>query len=244
MHRRTSVRRVTLTGIAAAGLVALGTATASAHVTITPSTTAAGATAVLRVEVPHGCEGSATTGMTLRTPPEVTDVRADDGDGWTVTRAVDELTWTAADPLPDAEHAEVELSVRLPDDVGAELVFPVIQRCEDGEAAWTEVVEHGAAHGAHDELDRPAPVVVVTEGKGSGRMPEKSTEKGAAEPAAEPGTPSAAAAASPAETLASEAVSASAAEVRGPLVTYGALGLLAAAVLAGGAVLLRRRRRP
>ena len=61
MHRTTVVRRVTLSGLVAVGLVALGATSAAAHVTITPSTTVAGATAVLRVEIPHGCVGSATT---------------------------------------------------------------------------------------------------------------------------------------------------------------------------------------
>ena len=41
---------------------------ASAHVTITPSTTAAGAFAVLEVSVGHGCEGSPTTEITIQMP--------------------------------------------------------------------------------------------------------------------------------------------------------------------------------
>ncbi|MGI5186938.1 YcnI family protein [Promicromonospora sp. CA-289599] len=203
MNRTTVVRRVTLSGLAAVGLVALGATSAMAHVTITPSTTAAGATAELRVEIPHGCVGSATTAISIRMPDGVSDVTASGTDRWTVEQAADALTWTTDEPLPDTEHAEVEFSVRLPDDEGATLVFPVIQQCEQGEAAWTEVAEHGEGH---DGLERPAPVLVVTPG--------------------EPGTESADA------------------EVRSPVITYGAAGVLAAGVLAGGAVLLRRRRRP
>jgi uncharacterized protein YcnI len=159
MKRTTIVRRVTLSALAAVGLVALGSTSAMAHVTITPSTTAAGATAVLRVEIPHGCDESATTAISVRMPAEVADVTATGTDRWAVDQAADGLTYTTDEPLPDGEHAEVELSVRLPDDVGATLVFPVIQQCEDGEAAWTEVAEHEEGH---DALDRPAPVVVVT----------------------------------------------------------------------------------
>ncbi len=221
MNRTTIVRRVTLSGLAAAGLVALGAMTAAAHVTITPSTTAAGATAVLRVEIPHGCVGSATTAISIRMPEEAADVTASGTDRWAVYQAADGLTWTTDEPLPDGEHAEVEFSVRLPDDVGATLVFPVVQQCEEGEAAWTEVAEHeeGHEHEESDEaLDRPAPVIVVTSGDTSGDPEAASATVGAESAAA--GT-----------------------EERDPLITYGAAGVLVAGVLTGGAVLLRRRRR-
>ncbi|PUB23470.1 uncharacterized protein (TIGR03382 family) [Promicromonospora sp. AC04] len=215
MNRTTIVRRVTLSGFAAAGLVALGAMTAAAHVTITPSTTAAGATAVLRVEIPHGCVGSATTAISIRMPEDAADVTASGTDRWAVDQAADGLTWTTDQPLPDGEHAEVEFSVRLPDDVGATLVFPVVQQCEEGEAAWTEVAEHEESDEA---LDRPAPVIVVTSGDTSGDPEAASAAVGAESAAAGP-------------------------EERDPLITYGAAGALVAGVLTGGAVLLRRRRR-
>lgn len=238
MNRTTTIRRAALTGLAAAGLVALGTTTASAHVTITPSTTAAGATAVLRVEIPHGCEESATTAITVRVPVEATDVTASGTDRWAVEQSADGLTWSTDEPLPDGEHAEVEFSVRLPDDAGATLVFPVVQQCEVGEAAWTEVAEHGEGH---DALERPAPVLVVTAGDAEpvAEPAAEATESPTAEPAAEP---SAAPSAEPASAEPAAAEPA-AAEARGPIVTYGAAGLLAAGVLVGGAVLLRQRRR-
>ena len=212
MNCMTAVRRVTLSGLAAAGLVVLATVPASAHVTITPSTTAAGATAELRVEIPHGCAESATTAITIRMPEEVTEVSATGTDRWAVDQAADALTYSTDTPLPDGEHAEVEFSVRLPDEAGATLVFPVVQRCEVGEAAWTEVAEHAEGHG---DLERPAPVLVVTEGKGGGAADEAAD---AAPVAADSG--------------------------RNPTVTYGAAGLLVAGTLAGGFVLLRRRRNP
>ncbi len=218
MNRMTAVRRTTLSGLAAAGLVMLATVPASAHVTITPSTTAAGATAELRVEIPHGCAESATTAITIRMPEEVTDVRASGTDRWAVDQAADSLTYSTDTPLPDGEHAEVALSVRLPDDAGATLDFPVVQRCEVGEAAWTEVAEHAEGH---DDLERPAPVLVVTEGKGGGS-----------------GKPA------EAEAAPADATPAAATSGRNPMVTYGAAALLVAGALAGGFVLLRRRRNP
>jgi uncharacterized protein YcnI len=232
MNRTTVVRRVALSGLAAVGLVALGSTSAMAHVTITPSTTAAGATAVLRVEIPHGCVGSATTAISIRMPEGVADVTASGTDRWAVDQAADGVTWTTDEPLPDGEHDEVELSVRLPDDVGATLVFPVVQQCEEGEAAWTEVAEHSEGH---DALERPAPVVVVTPGEPGAASASADTQAPGETVGAE--APSATAVAEVARTTAGT-------EARDPLVAYGAAGLLAAGVLAGGAVLLRRRRRP
>lgn len=245
MNRRTALRRATLSALAAAGIVALGTTSAAAHVTITPSTTAAGATAELRVEIPHGCVGSATTGITIRMPEGVSDVTASGTDRWAVEQAADALTWTTDQPLPDAEHAEVEFSVRLPDDDGATLVFPVIQRCEQGEAAWTEVAEHGEGH---DGLERPAPVLVVTPGElGTETADAEASASADTEASADAGTEApveTADAASLSAPAATEVAGAAAdAEARSPLMAYGAAGVLAVGVLAA-AVLLRRRRRP
>lgn len=246
MNRKTAVRRATLSGLAAAGLVALATVPASAHVTITPSTTAAGSTAELRVEIPHGCAESATTAITIRMPEEVTDVRASGTDRWAVDQAADALTYSTDTPLPDGEHAEVAFSVRLPDDAGATLVFPVVQRCEVGEAAWTEVAEHAEGH---DDLERPAPVLVVTEGKGGGSGEAEAESVGEAEAeasaVAEPAEAEPAeAGADAAEAAPADAAPAAADSGRNPLVTYGAAALLVAGALAGGFVLLRRRRNP
>jgi uncharacterized protein YcnI len=244
MNRMTAVRRVTLSGLAAAGLLALATVPASAHVTITPSTTAAGDTAELRVEIPHGCAESATTAITIRMPEEVAEVSATGTDRWAVDQAADGLTYSTDTPLPDGEHAEVEFSVRLPDDAGATLVFPVVQQCEVGEAAWTEVAEHAEGH---DELERPAPVLVVTAGKGGGSgEAEKGAEKESeAEPAVEASAEAeAAVVAEPADAEPAAAAPAAADSGRNPMVTYGAAGLLVAGALAGGVVLLRRRRNP
>ena len=67
MPRSRAPRRVALAGVVAGVLsgvgasVLLGASPAAAHVTISVSTTQAGATAQVRMEVPHGCAGSATT---------------------------------------------------------------------------------------------------------------------------------------------------------------------------------------
>ncbi|GAA1713287.1 hypothetical protein GCM10009809_06780 [Isoptericola hypogeus] len=243
-----------MSGLAAAGLVALGSTPAMAHVTITPSTTAAGATAVLRVEIPHGCDGSATTAVSVRMPEEVSGVTASDTDRWAVHQAADGLTYATDEPLPDGANDVVEFSVRLPDDAGATLVFPVVQQCESGEAAWTEVAEHGEGH---DSLDMPAPVVVVTAGDpkpasteaDADAHAEASTEADAdAEASAGADADAEASAGADVDAEASTgagtgASSAADADEREPLILYGASAVLLAGGLAGGTVLLLRRRR-
>jgi uncharacterized protein YcnI len=163
---RTSLR-ASASGLLAATVVLLGVAPAAAHVTLTPSSTAAGSTAAVRMQVPHGCEGSATTEVAVRRPAEVTEVAAVSSEGWRAEHAGGTVTFRPDDPLPDGVEDAVEFSVRLPDDAGATLVFPVVQRCEEGEAAWTEVAADDASREA---LEMPAPVIVVTADAGSEQL--------------------------------------------------------------------------
>ncbi|MDT0188008.1 YcnI family protein [Microbacterium sp. ARD31] len=160
---RPSLRRPAC-GVLAGALVLLGAAPASAHVTLTPSTTVAGATAEVRMLVPHGCEGSATTEVAVRMPAAVSEVAADDSARWRAEQGGGAITFRTDAPLPDGVEDAVEFSVRLPDDPGATLVFPVVQRCEEGEAAWTEVA---ADEASREALEMPAPVIVVTAAAGS-----------------------------------------------------------------------------
>ncbi|RYC14843.1 YcnI family protein [Nocardioides zhouii] len=162
---RTAVRTV-LSGLAAGVLVALGAAPALAHVTLTPSSTTAGDTAVVRVEVPHGCAGSATTELAVRMPAQVTEVTVTSTDRWVAEEVDGTITYRTDAPLPDGREDTVEFSVLLPVEVGTTLVFPGVQRCGDGEAAWIEI---GADAAARDGLERPAPVIVVT-GAASDRL--------------------------------------------------------------------------
>ncbi|BDZ41995.1 hypothetical protein GCM10025865_12940 [Paraoerskovia sediminicola] len=250
MRRTTFVRRTTLTGAAAAVLVALGATAASAHVTITASTTGAGSTAVLTLEVPHGCDGSPTTQVAVRVPAEVTDVTASDVGRWSVQQTEDGLRYTADEPLTDGEHDEIEFSVRLPDEVGATLVFPVVQECEVGQAAWTEVSDHD---GGEDQLDRPAPFVVVTAAdpdSESGTDTHEAAETADADDADDAAATETAVAAdvespgaSSDSTEGADGAETTASDDSGHPVTYAAAGTLAAGGLVGGAVLLRRRLR-
>jgi periplasmic copper chaperone A len=170
MSRTRTCRRAAVSGLLATGVLALVAAPASAHVTLTASTTAAGSSAVVVLEVPHGCEGSATTEISVRLPDDVTELSAESNDRWAADPGEGQVTFRTDDPLPDALRDEVAFTVRLPDEVGVELVFPVVQRCQEGESAWTEVAEDDASS---EDLDMPAPVIVVTGADGTAADPPR-----------------------------------------------------------------------
>jgi uncharacterized protein YcnI len=176
-NARTLARLAVLPTVALAALAITGPA--SAHVTVTPSETAAGAYTILTVSVPHGCDGSPTTKIAIKTPDDIIEVTptrnpfydvekvttkldkpitAEDGDQ--ITQRTSEVVYTAKTPLPDGERDTFELSLQIPEDAaGKTLVFPTIQTCQKGETAWTEVP---AAGQAEDDLEHPAPAFEVT----------------------------------------------------------------------------------
>jgi uncharacterized protein YcnI len=178
LNRRTAARLGATTG---AGLLiaAFAAAPASAHVTITPTDTSAGAFTVLTVSVGHGCEGSPTTALDIRIPEQILSVTptllpgwqvekkmvqldepVEDAHGNSVTERVGQVVYTADEPLADGYRAAMELSLQLPETVGETLAFPVVQKCSEGETAWTEQ----AAEGQDPEtLEHPAPTVTITE---------------------------------------------------------------------------------
>ena len=180
------IRRIVLPAAGAAGALALAVAPASAHVTISPDTTAAGSYAVLTVSVPHGCDGAATTKIAISMPEEIPQVTAtrnpfwdlevqseplaepiEDAHGNEITEREAVVVYTAKEPLPDPDRDTFELSVQLPDAVDETFAFPIVQTCTRGETSWTEVAEEGQDV---EELEHPAPLVTITEpvGRGAG----------------------------------------------------------------------------
>ncbi|MBB6553208.1 YcnI family protein [Nonomuraea rubra] len=207
---RTAARTLAV-GTAALGLVLLGASAASAHVTVTPSTTAAGSYTVLTFSVPHGCDGSATTSVAIAMPEEIVAVTptvnpgwevekkmeklatpVDDGHGGQYTERVDQIVYTAKTPLPDALRDTFELSLKLPEKEGAKLVFPAVQKCEKGETPWTEVAADGA-----EEPEHPAPFIVLTAAEAEGAK-ASATPAETAMSAAPAAAPAAAGSAAPA----------------------------------------------
>jgi periplasmic copper chaperone A len=172
-------RTVAAAVLGAAALTVLLPGTAHAHVGMTADTTAAGSYAVLTLAVPHGCEGSPTTQISIRVPASITTVTPTVNPGWTVrkvekalaapvsledgdqsTNRVVEVVWRARQPLPDGFRDTLSLQVLLPADAaGQELAFPTVQTCAGGETAWTQMPATGQDD---DALEHPAPSVVVT----------------------------------------------------------------------------------
>lgn len=182
------IRRFTLPAVGAAtaalGLVALTAGTASAHVSVTPDTTAAGGYAVLTFSVPHGCEGSPTTKVAIAMPEDVPQVTPTVNPNWTVekvqakldppikdahgnevTERVSQVVYTAKTPLADGYRDTLALSLQLPEKEGETLTFPVVQTCEKGSTNWNETAAEGQDP---EELAHPAPSVTITAASAEG----------------------------------------------------------------------------
>jgi uncharacterized protein YcnI len=164
--------------LAAGTLLALAAPlAASAHVTVEPSSSAAGSYSVLTFALGHGCEGSPTTAITIDIPEGIASATPTVNPGWDVakiaveaaepatdshgeaaTSRTGQIVYTAKAPLPDGIRDTFEVSVKLPDDAaGDTLAFPVLQTCEVGETRWDEVTADGEAEPQH-----PAPTISVT----------------------------------------------------------------------------------
>jgi uncharacterized protein YcnI len=176
-------------------------APASAHVTATPSTAAAGAYTVVTFSVGHGCEGSPTTKIEIQVPESVLSVAPTrnpfyevektieqldepvaDAHGNEVTERVASIVYTADTPLPEGQRDTFELSFQIPDAEGEMLTFPTVQTCEEGETGWVEVPADGQDA---DELESPAPGFEVTAAGAGGHGDDASAEPAADEPAEE-----------------------------------------------------------
>jgi len=167
------------TALVGAGLLALSAPlAASAHVEVEPSSTSAGSYSLLTFSVGHGCDGSATTAITIDIPESITSVTPtvnpgwtagkvsvdlatpiEDGEGDAITSRVGQVSYTADTPLADGYRTTFALSLQIPADaVGETLSFPVLQTCEVGSTSWSDATVAGEAEPAH-----PAPSLTVTE---------------------------------------------------------------------------------
>lgn len=163
--------RIAATAVAAAILV--GAPAAGAHVTASPEEATAGSFAKIDLRVPHGCDDSATTAVSVKIPDGIVSATPEVNPGWTISKTmrtldepvegeggaisevVDTITWEGGPLAPD-ELSEFGLSVRLPDTPGETLFFPTVQRCENGEVRWIQIPAEGQDP---FDLDTPAPFV-------------------------------------------------------------------------------------
>jgi hypothetical protein len=115
----------------------------------------------------------------------------DDGHGGEYTERVAEVVYTAKEPLPDGLRDAFELSLKLPEAEGETLAFPAVQECEEGETAWVQLPEEGQSA---DELEHPAPSIVLTAAESTEGEETAGDDAADTEPAAaaEDGAPSSA----------------------------------------------------
>jgi uncharacterized protein len=166
--------RRTTTGAALAAAAALALpAAAGAHVTASPSELPAEGYGKVDLSVPHGCEDSPTTRLTVKLPDEVQSATPQVVPGWKistkegrlpkpyeshgeqVTRGVRQITWSGGRLHPD--QLEVfGMSVRVSGNEGDQIPFKAIQTCEKGETAWVEIPVEG-----EEEPPEPAPMVTL-----------------------------------------------------------------------------------
>ena len=141
---------------------------AHAHIVLTELKAVAGSYYKATLRVGHGCNGSATTGLTVQVPAGFQGAKPQPKFGWTVatrkaklatpynshgktvTDDVVELRWTAATKeavLPDDQFDEFAFMGRLPDSAGSMWV-KVLQTCENGQNDWSETPASGTStHG-------------------------------------------------------------------------------------------------
>ncbi|MDT8311299.1 MAG: YcnI family protein [Methylophaga sp.] len=134
----------------------------------------------------HGCDGSATTKVTIEIPDGVRGVKPMPKAGWqldivkqqlakpyeshgkTVVEDVRKITWYG-NTLAHAHYDEFVFKGQIAVGNSSKLYFPVRQECVIGELNWNQTPESMAAdHASHGamKLEYPAPLVTVIDGQG------------------------------------------------------------------------------
>lgn len=148
-----------------AALLATLIAPAAAHITLEQREARIGNFYKAVFRVPHGCDGAATTKLTLKIPAGVISVKPMAKPGWRIdikrgdydkpysymegakfTQGPREITWSGGN-LPDAYYDEFVVLTFLAGELtaGTTLYFPVDQICEKGAHHWTAVPVNGKA---------------------------------------------------------------------------------------------------
>lgn len=171
-----------LATISAAAIFAVAALPTSAHVVLDQAEAAAGSYFKATFRVPHGCDGSATTSVSIAIPEGVINIKPQPKHGWTVktekapyrhsyklhgktvTEGVVRVTWEGG-PLADDMFDEFAFMTKLPDDPEIMMIFfPVMQGCEEGSIAWDQLPVPGSG----ERLPRPAPMLHLTHGGADG----------------------------------------------------------------------------
>ncbi|MGQ0671465.1 MAG: YcnI family copper-binding membrane protein [Hyphomicrobium sp.] len=175
--------RIGLAVLASVGLMVSSTGGALAHVVLEQPEATTGKAYKAVFKVPHGCQGSPTTGISVEIPEGVIAVKPMPKPGWTIattrgayakgyafyhgmtlSEGVKTVSWSGGS-LDDEHYDEFVVSAFIAKELSADqtLVFPVVQTCEKGETRWVEVPAAGQS--AHD-LKSPAASLKLVAPKG------------------------------------------------------------------------------
>jgi uncharacterized protein YcnI len=136
-------------------LALLSATAAQAHVTLDQSTGYAGTYQKLAFRVGHGCDGKATTGLTVTLPDGASHAKPMPKAGWNIAvtdnGALHEISWKGGS-LPDAYFDEFVMQVKLSGEPG-KLYFRIVQECGKVSVAWDEI--------AGEKMKAPAPVLEI-----------------------------------------------------------------------------------
>jgi uncharacterized protein YcnI/copper(I)-binding protein len=174
----------TITKLALSGVfAAFGVAEAQAHATFVDSTVTVDSTSVIALQIPHGCDGKATTEVQIRLPEGFVFAKPQPKPGWElqiitgnyaqiydnhgekVTSGPVEIRWKGGN-LADAYYDTFNIQGKVSGvAAGKTLAFPAVQLCgTDGKVAWDQVAPEGT--NPHS-LKSPAPTLSVV-AKGAG----------------------------------------------------------------------------
>lgn len=196
-HTLSTIAATTL----AAGLMALSTGAASAHVRVDPDGTAEGSYTQLTFRVPNESETARTSKLEVSLPKETpfTSVSVKPVVGWkaevvnselpqpvtvngaTVTKAPTSVIWTADEThqIGPHEYQTFSISVGVLPKAGTELVLPASQTYTDGNTVkWEQEISEGQA-----EAKYPAPAFTTT-AKTDGHSQDRTAASNAVVPAA------------------------------------------------------------
>jgi periplasmic copper chaperone A len=170
VRRGATLGALTLAGLAIA-------ATASAHVTVSPTSLPQGSTAELTFKVPNEESKANTVKLQLQIPTAypIAQVLAKPVPGWTITEhtvtlakplttddgtfttAVDEIDWTGGS-IPPGEYQDFQISVDpLPTDT-TQLVFKAVQTYSNGDVVrWIDL-----STSSDSDPEHPAPALTLT----------------------------------------------------------------------------------
>jgi uncharacterized protein YcnI len=149
---------------------------AFSHPTLTQRSAPADSYFRASFSVPHGCDGQATTKVSIWLPESVVQARPMVKPGWNIevqrvklekelegphgyksTHRIAKVIFSSGN-LPDDHFDEFTLSLRLPKEAGT-LYFPIEQVCGEKVRAWNEVPS--PSQKLH-ELENPAAALTVT----------------------------------------------------------------------------------